>query len=147
MKKKIIKSSIMIISMLMFVVAFNSCSDKYEDREIIENTFTGNIDVTSAGVDPAGDFTGEGDSGGFSFAWINPQTTASANFDITTNSGSVHMIVKDDAGTIVIDKTLSASGADSYSGVSDAGVEGTWIVELILTDFNGDGSYSLHPGN
>jgi hypothetical protein len=127
-------------------VIFTSCSD-YEDREIIKNTYTGNIDVTSGGVDPAGDFTGTGDAGGFSFAWLNPQKKASANFDITTTGGSVQMIVKDSEGTVVIDKTLSAGGVDSYSGVSQAGVEGMWTVEFNLMDFNGDGSYSLHPGN
>lgn len=123
-----------------------SCSE-YEDREIITNTFSGNIDVTSTGVDPAGDFTGEGDSGTYAFAWINPQEIASANFDITTDAGSVQMIVKDDDGTVVLDETLSAGEAeDTFSGITNAGKEGAWIVELILTDFNGDGSYSLHPG-
>ena len=129
------------------LIGFASCSKEYEDREIITNTYTGNIDITSVGQDPAGDFTGTGDSGTFSFAWKNPQRRASANFDITTNTGSVQMIVKDNAGTVVLDRTLTAGGVDSYSGVSDAGEEGIWIVELILTDFNGDGSYSLHPGN
>ena len=136
----------LVLLVVFSAVGFFSCS-KYEDREIINNTFTGNIDVTSGGVDPAGDFTGSGDSGTFSFAWINPQKRASANFDITTNTGSVRMIVKDDAGKVVIDKTLTAGGVDSYSGVSEAGEAGTWIVELILTDFHGDGSYSLHPGD
>ena len=143
MKFRTLVLAVLVIS----TMGFYSCSDEYEDREIITNSFTGNIDVTSGGVDPAGDFTGTGDSGIFSFAWINPQKRASANFDITSNTGSVQMIVKDDAGTVVIDKTLTAGGNDSYSGVSDAGEAGIWIVELILTDFNGDGSYSLHPGN
>ena len=140
-------NSLVIAAAVIAIVGLNSCSDEYEDREIITNTFTGDIDVTSGGVDPAGDFVGNGDSGNFSFAWINPQKRASANFDITTNTGSVQMKVKDDAGTVVLNKTLTAGGNDSYSGVSESGEAGTWIVELILTDFNGDGSYSLHPGN
>lgn len=140
-------NSLVIASAVIAIVSLNSCSDEYEDREIITNTYTGNIDVTSVGLDPAGDFTGSGDSGTFSFAWRNPQKRASANFDITSNSGSVQMIVKDNAGTVVLDRTLIAGGKDSYSGVSDAGEEGIWIVQIKLTDFNGDGSYSLHPGN
>jgi hypothetical protein len=140
-------NSLVIAAAVIAIVGLNSCSDEYEDREIITNTYTGNIDVTSVGLDPAGDFTGNGDSGTFSFAWRNPQTRASANFDITSNTGSVQMIVKDNAGTVVLDRTLTAGGNDSYSGVSDAGEEGIWIVQMKLTDFNGDGSYSLHPGN
>jgi hypothetical protein len=145
MEKRIFKTIALTVAVIS-TAFLTSCSD-YEDREVITNTYSGNIDVTSGGVDPAGDFTGSGDSGTYSFAWINPQQKASANFDITSNTGSVQMIVKDNAGTVVIDKTLTAGGNDSYSGVSDAGEEGTWIVEMILTDFNGDGSYSLHPGN
>jgi len=50
------------------------------------------------------------------------------------------MIVEDDKGTVVLDKTRSAGGNDTYSGVSDAGESGLWTVTLILPDFNGDGS-------
>ena len=145
-KKKAALSGLISLSLMISFVSFTSCSDELTDREIIDNTYTGNIDVTSGGVDPAGDFTGTGDSGSFSFAWMNPQIKASANFDITTSVGSVQMIVKDSEGTIVIDETLVAGGKDSYSGVSETGVKGIWIVEMILVDFNGDGSYSLHPG-
>ena len=140
------KTKLLLLFVLISGLISSSCSD-YEDREIIQNTYTGNIDVTSGGVDPAGDFTGNGNSGGFTFAWMNPQTTASANFDITTTAGSVQMIVRDSEETIVIDQTLVAGGEDTYSGVSSLGVEGMWTVEIILVDFSGDGSYSLHPGN
>ena len=126
MEKRIFKTIALTVAVIS-TAFLTSCSD-YEDREVITNTYSGNIDVTSGGVDPAGDFTGSGDSGTYSFAWINPQQKASANFDITSNTGSVQMIVKDNAGTVVIDKTLTAGGNDSYSGVSDAGEEGTWIV-------------------
>ena len=145
---KAVKFNILVLATAVIAsVSLNSCSDEYEDREIITDTYSGNIDVTSVGFDPAGDFTGNGDSGTFSFAWRNPQRRASANFDITTNTGSVQMIINDNAGTVVLDRILTAGGVDSYSGVSDAGEEGIWIVKLIITDFIGDGSYSLHPGN
>ena len=145
MKQKMkLRGVILLMAFSLFGLV--SC-EKYDDREIIENTFTGNIDVTSGGQDPAGDFTGNHDSGTFSFAWKNPQSRASANFDITTTTGSVQMIVEDDKGTVVLDKTRSVGGNDTFSGVSDAGESGLWTVTLILTDFNGDGSYSLHPGS
>ena len=140
-------SMIMTLLIAISFISFVSCSKEYEDREIIEDTYTGNIYVTSGGQDPGGDFTGNGDSGTFTFAWVNPQSKASANFDITTPTGSVQMIVKDDEGTVVLDKTRSAGGNDTFSGVSESGVSGTWKVTLVLTDFNGDGSYSLHPGD
>ena len=145
MKQKIKSRGALLLTVLSMIVLV-SC-DKYDDREIIENTFTGNIDVTSGAQDPAGDFTGSHASGSFSFAWINPQKKASANFDITTTSGSVQMIVEDDKGTVVLDETRSAGGVDTYAGVSDEGTSGLWIVKIIITDFNGDGSYSLHPGS
>ena len=145
--KKMMNNFLALAIIATTTVLFASCSDEYEDREVITDTYSGNVDVTSGGVDPAGDFIGDGDSGIFSFAWVNPEGTASANFDITSETGSLQMTVKDDAGTVVIDHTLTAGGADTYSGVSAPGEAGIWIVELKLTDFSGDGSYSLHPGN
>ena len=145
--KRITGMKAMCLILGISLLAFVSCSDEYEDGEVITNTYTGTIHVTSGGQDPAGDFTGSGDSGTYSFAWNNPQSLASADFDITTNTGSVQLIVKDANGTVVIDKTLYAGGVDSYSGVSDEGEPGIWIVKLVITDFNGDGSYSLHPGD
>ena len=47
-----------------------SCSKykEFDNNEVIDNTFTGNVTVTSSGSDPAADFTGNGDSGTYSFA-------------------------------------------------------------------------------
>ncbi len=126
---------------------FSSC-EKYEDGEVIENSFTGNVHNTSTGSDPAADFTGNGDSGIYVFAWENNKTTASANFDITSNTGSVQMVITDEKGDVVLDKTLTAgSGEDSFSGLTKEGKPGIWTITITLTSFNGDGSYSIHPGN
>ncbi len=147
MKRKMnlkLRGAILLVTFSLF--GFVSC-DKYDDREVIENTFTGNVDVTSGAQDPAGDFTGTNASGTFSFAWINPQSKASANFDLTSSSGSVQMIIEDDKGKVVLNQTRSAGGVDTYAGVSDEGTSGLWIVKIIITDLNGDGSYSLHPGS
>ena len=131
------------------VAVMTSCSKykKYDNNEVVEDTFTGNVAVTSSGSDPAGDFTGNGDSGTYSFAWENSKKKASLNFDITTPTGSVQFIINDKKGDEVLNVTRSAGGNDSYSGVSEEGKSGTWLVTIILTDFNGDGSYSIHPGN
>lgn len=122
-------------------------SNTYENLEVLENTYTGRIDVTSRGADPGADFYGNGDSGTYSFAWKNSLATADVNFDITTPTGSVQMIINDCQGVEVLNKTRSAGGNDTFSGVTDRGSAGTWQVTLILTDFNGDGSYSLSPGD
>ncbi len=136
-------------TVLLGTTTFTSCKKyrKYDDGEVVENTFTGNVAVTSTGSDPAGDFTGNGDSGTYSFAWENSSNKASVNFDITTNSGSVQMILNDAKGNEVLNETRSAGSNDSFSGVSEEGKKGKWLVTIVLTDFNGDGSYSIHPGN
>ncbi len=139
--------------LLSILLLGTSCEDnnapysQYENNEVVENTYTGNVNVTSGGQDPGGDFTGTGNSGTYSFAWVNPQRRAEVNFDITTSTGSVQMIINDAEGTEVLNVTRSAGGNDSYSGVTEAGTSGTWLVTIILTDFNGDGSYSISPGS
>lgn len=121
---------------------------KFDNMEVIEDTYTGSIQVGSSGADPGGDFTGDGDSGTYAFAWDNKNKKAEVNFDITTPTGSVQMIVQDKKGDEVLNQTLTAgSGDDSYSGVTSEGKPGTWKVSLIFTNFDGDGSYSLSPGD
>lgn len=139
----------LLATVLLGTTVFTSCKKyrKYDDGEVVENTFTGNVDVGSTGADPGGDFTGNGDSGTYSFVWENSSNKASVNFDITTNSGSVQMILNDAKGNEVLNETRSAGGNDTFSGVSEEGKKGKWLVTIVLTDFNGDGSYSIHPGN
>lgn len=136
---------ISVLAILGLAISVTSCS-KHSDGDVIENTYTGNVNVTSTGSDPAGDFTGSNDNGTYKWAWENSSTKASLNFDITTPSGSCQFILEDKKGTEVLNQTLSAGGTDSYSGVSSEGKAGIWTVTMVLTDFNGDGSYSLHPG-
>ena len=143
--KNVTKGLFMVI---IGMAVMTSCSKykKYDNNEVIENTFTGNVAVSSTGSDPGGDFTGNGDSGTYSFAWENSKTKAELNFDITSPTGSVQFILNDRKGTEVLNQTISGgSGVDSYSGVSSGGKPGTWKVTMILTDFNGDGSYSISP--
>jgi hypothetical protein len=132
-----------------FIAGMTSCKKyrKYEDGEVVENTFSGNVDVTSTGSDPAGDFTGDGDTGTYSFVWDNSSDKAELNYDITTNSGSVTFVLKDAKGDEVLNQTRTAGGDDTFSGESTEGKAGKWLVEITLTDFNGDGSYSLLPVN
>ncbi|MEN8251287.1 MAG: hypothetical protein ABFS32_20315 [Bacteroidota bacterium] len=138
--------SIFVVISLM-VIGASSCEkyDEYDNLEVIENTYSGNVIIESGGADPGGDFTGNGDSGVYSFVWNNPTSRAELNFDITTPTGSVQFILRDAKGKEVLNKTRSAGGNDTFSGVSEKGDQGMWLVEITLTDFNGDGSFSLSP--
>ncbi|MDX1651449.1 MAG: hypothetical protein R3277_03080 [Brumimicrobium sp.] len=121
---------------------------KYDNMEVVENTYTGNVAITSVGADPAGDFTGDGDSGEYSFVWENPKSTAQVNFDVTTSGGgSVTMVINDAKGNEVLNKTRPGDGDDTFSGVTQEGKSGNWLVTLKLNQFNGDGSFSINPGN
>jgi hypothetical protein len=121
---------------------------KYDNNEVIENTYTGNIIPTSGGQDPGGDFTGDGDSGTYSFVWENPQNKATVAFDVTTESGGSAQIILNDAhGNEVLNETRPKGSNDTFAGVSKEGKKGKWLVTIKLSNFDGDGSYDVSPGN
>ncbi len=138
---------LLIFSVLFF--SMTSCKKEYaqyNDGEVVEDSFTGTVDVTSTGTNPAGDFEGDGNSGTYSFAWENSKRRAHLNFDITSPSGSVQMILNDARGNEVLNQTITGgNSADTYSGLSEEGVSGMWLVTVVLSNFDGDGSYSLEP--
>jgi hypothetical protein len=146
---KTMKTFIFASAAFILAIGFTSCQKyrKYDNMEVYDNTFSGEIMITSVGTDPAGDFTGTGDSGTYAFVWDNSSKTAQLNYDITTNSGSVRFVLKDAKGDVVLDQTRAAEGDDTFAGVSEEGKKGKWLVEMTLTDFNGDGSFSINPGN
>ena len=134
--------------LIAILTTFTSCKKeyaKYDNMEVVENSYTGNVTIVSTGQDPGGDFTGNGDSGEYSFVWDNPNKKAELNFDITTNTGSVQFIINDAKGNEVLNVTRSAGGNDTFSGVSDEGKKGKWLIKIIFTNFNGDGSFSVSP--
>ena len=58
------------------------------------------------------------------------------------------MVVADANGDVVLDTSLNGnSEPDSIDGVTNSGEPGTWTVTITITNFNGDGSYSLSAGN
>ena len=141
---------LMIASLAMiFIAGMTSCKKyrKYDNMEVIENTYSGTVIIESGGADPGGDFQGSGDSGEYSFAWDNKNGKANANFDIS-GSGTVQMIIYDAKGNEVLNASRTGGqGEDSYSGVSDEGKKGKWKISLIFTNFNGSGSFSVSPGS
>lgn len=107
------------------------------------------VNITAQNTDFDGDVTGDGGSLNKSYSWDNPLATVDYNMDITAGvGGSFQLILKDAEGAVVLDQTLvKGQGDDSRSGVSQAGVPGEWTVQIVLTNFNGDGSFSISPGN
>ena len=135
---------VLFASLTLSLIAFSSCKKykKYDDRQVVENTYTGTL-TEDDDDHPDGDFTGNGDSGTYSFAWVNNKSKAEADFDFTSPTGSVQMIINDAKGDEVLNKTRTAGGEDSFSGVTSAGEPGTWLITLIITDLKGDGSYNV----
>ena len=104
------------------------------------------ISVNSAGDD--GDVTGSGGSATSTHNWTNSQSKAELNMDITAASGgSFQVTVKDAYGNEVLNETLTVGvGDDSKTVCSTSGTAGTWTVTIKLTDFSGDGSFTLGQG-
>ena len=95
-----------------------------------------------------GDVVGGGGDASTTIDWTNGLSTAELNMDITAASGgSFQVIIKDADGNEVANETLTVGvGDDSRNICSASGTAGTWTVTIVLTDFNGDGSYSLSQG-
>ena len=135
------------------LMAFVGCSDDDDgDDTMVEISVNGTVlfdDGDDFNGDVDGDFTGNGGSATRTFVWQNNLTTADYNADITATAGGMfNMVVQDADGTTVLDRSLEgAVEPDSFSGVTSAGISGLWTVTITLTDFNGDGSFSLSEGN
>jgi hypothetical protein len=120
---------------------------KYDNLEVLENSFTGNIEL-QGNSEARGDFWGDGDSGTFSFVWENTEKIATVNFDVSTEPGGICQIILNDAhGNEVFNQTRPEGGNDTFSGVSEEGKKGKWLVTINLTNFNGDGTYDITPKN
>lgn len=147
--KTILKAGAISMIALFLATAITSCKKyrKYDNMEVVENTYSGTVSIGSTGADPGGDFEGGGDSGTYSFVWKNTSKIANVNFDVTTSSGSVTMVINDAKGNEVLRQTRPSGGNDSFSGVTEEGKKGKWLVEIIFSNFDGDGSFSISPGS
>lgn len=131
----------------IFLFSCNPDKDPECEINVVQNTYTGDIFLDPDKEDPSADFTGNTDSGVYTFEWCNPKSWASLDFDITTTpGGSVRFIISDHEAKVVLDKIRPGNGEDSFSGVTDNGKSGTWTVNITFLDVNGDGSWSMHPG-
>lgn len=133
------------------LILFASCEKEYaeyDNMEVVENSYPGAIEINSGGEDPSGDFEGNDDSGVYSFAWENPKKKAQVNFDVTSSGGgTVQMTINDAKGNEVLHVTRPEDGNDTFSGVTEEGEEGNWLVVIRLNNLTGDGSFSINPGD
>lgn len=137
------KKTAHLLFLICFVASFTiiSCDDEAEP--------TAQISINETGSDLGGDVTGNGGSETNTFTWNNPQQTADWNMDITAaGGGSLRLTITDAGGQTVLNQTLQKGQSDdSRSGVTSTGTAGDWLITVSVTDFNGDGSFSLSPGN
>jgi hypothetical protein len=139
---KTLKPTIFILSIIIASLLLSSCNN---DDDLLANvTLTEGIDG-----DIGGDFTGNGGTTSKTFNWQNDLSTADYNADITASTvGLFQMIVKDSEGTTVLDRSLNGGvEPDTFSGVSSSGESGMWTVTINVSNFNGDGSFTLSEGN
>jgi uncharacterized lipoprotein YehR (DUF1307 family) len=137
-KLKTLGSLLVILSLSLAII---SCGDDDEP--------TASVSINETASDLGGDVTGDGGSTEQSYTWTNSLSTVDWNMDITSVSGgSFNLSIKDADGANVLNQTLTAGqGDDSRSGVSSSGTSGVWTISVTLTNFNGDGSFSISPGD
>lgn len=133
------------------LVFLTGCSSD-DDDSFAQVTVNGTVivtDVSDFNGDIDASYTGNGGTLNRSFIWNNNLNTADYNADITATSlGNFQITVSDSEGTVVLDRTIQGgTEPDSIDGVTSSGASGIWTVTIQLTNFNGDGSFSLSEGN
>jgi hypothetical protein len=95
---------------------------------------------------PSGEFRGNNSSGIYSFEWENIRKFANADLDITASKGSANLIINDSKGVEVFNTKLTSKGINEFSGITNEGAPGKWLIKLSFEDFNGEGSFSVERG-
>jgi hypothetical protein len=140
MRRLILNRFSVLAALVLFAFVLTNCS---EDEPFAT------ISINETGSDVGGDVTGDGGSAVRSYTWNNALQTVDWNMDITASKeGSFNLKIDDADGKNVLNQTLVVGqGDDSKSGVSALGTAGAWTITVTMTDFNGDGSFSISPGN
>lgn len=146
-----LKKIFFVILFVSVATTFVACSND-DDDAMVQVRVNGTVlfdDGDDFNGDVDGDFTGNGGSATRTFVWLNNLTTADYNADITdTSEGSFQIIVRDSEANIVLDRTIQGgTEPDSIDGVTSSGASGLWTVTIEVTNFNGDGSFSLSEGD
>ena len=134
--------------LLVFAISiFSSCETYrgYESLEVVDDTYTGELRIDESVGDIDGTFSGIGDSGTFSFVWDNPSRGAVLVLDVISGSGTVQLLLNDSRGEEVLNETLTAAAMVSLSQATTNNRSGKWLVTLVFTDFDGEGTFDLGP--
>lgn len=67
------------------------------------------------------------------YSWSNTGSRATINHSTTTSAGSARILIRDGGGTVVYDQEL----VPSLNEPTAVGVQGTWTIELRLTNYSG----------
>ncbi len=159
-KTKFLSSTLKLFTFLLAFTFLTSCSNDDGDDSFANVTVNGTTLTTNPSDFVVGDrsdfngdidasFTGNGGTTSRVFSWNNNLRTADYNADITaTSDGSFGIVVRDSQEDVVIDRTIQGgSEPDSIDGVTQTGESGIWTVTIDVTNFNGDGSFSLSEGD
>jgi len=114
--------------------------------DIIEDSYTGTINVTPVGEDLSAVFFGGGDSGVYSMAWHNLDANVVIDVYVNMSGGSVRLVLEDAYGNKVYDEAITGdvSGTiTSINGLSNTGELGEWKVSAIFNQFEGSGGYEI----
>lgn len=147
MKKVSLLKFVMLFLTTTLIVSCNKDDDTFANVTVNGTLLVGDRSDFNGDIDAS--FTGNGGSASRSFIWNNNLNTADYNADITALAqGKFQIVVKDSEGTTVLDRTIDGNvEPDSIDGVTSAGTSGIWSVTIQVTDFKGDGSFSLSEGN
>lgn len=137
----------MVLMTVILLVSCNKDDDSFANVTVNGTLLVGDRSDFNGDIDAS--FTGNGGSASRSFIWNNNLNTADYNADITALAqGTFRIIVKDSEGTTVLDRTIDGNTEpDTIGGVTSSGASGIWTVTIQVTDFNGDGSFSLSEGD
>jgi hypothetical protein len=139
MKKNVLFN---VLVVLLSVLVLQSCSSIVP----LENSFNGSINMEPNKRSPSGEFRGNNSSGIYSFEWNNTRNHANADIDITVTKGTVQLIINDPKGVEVFNTELTTGSIDSFSGITNSGAPGEWLIKLVFNEFNGEGSFSVERG-
>ena len=74
-----------------------------------------------------------------SYAWNNSETRATINHSTTSDFGSAVLEIRDSAGTIVYNETLSPS----LNEASTEGLAGNWTIQVKFTGYTGTLNFTV----
>ncbi len=132
---------------LVLIVSCSKDDDTFANVTVNGTLLVGDRSDFNGDIDAS--FTGNGGSATRSFIWNNNLNTADYNADITAlTEGTFRITVEDSEGTTVLDSTIDGNTEpDTIGGVTSSGASGIWTVNITVSDFKGDGSFSLSEGD